>query len=94
MTLDLFPFTAYGGGIIVVPWDGALFTVSVVDPSGTATNNDISEAFKDGVLVAAEGRVDDQALRAGRPSAGRLRVEQQGAPGARAGSVQHRAACS
>ena len=58
MTLDLFPFTAYGGGIIVVPWDGALFTVSVVDPSGTATNNDISEAFKDGVLVSAEGRVE------------------------------------
>jgi porin len=57
MTLDLFPFTAYGGGIIVVPWDGALFTVSVVDPSGTASNNDISEAFKDGVLVSAEGRV-------------------------------------
>ena len=58
MTLDLFPFTAYGGGIIVVPWDGALFTVSVVDPSGTASNNDISEAFKDGVLVSAEGRVE------------------------------------
>jgi len=57
MTLDLFPFTGYGGGIVVVPWDGALFTVSVVDPSGTATNNDISEAFKDGVLVSAEGRV-------------------------------------
>jgi porin len=58
MTLDLFPFTAYGGGIIVVPWDGAVFTVSAVDPSGTASNNDISEAFKDGVLVAAEGRVE------------------------------------
>ncbi len=57
MTLDLFPFTGYGGGIIVLPWEGAQFTVSVVDPSGTATNNDISEAFKDGVLVGAEGRV-------------------------------------
>jgi porin len=57
MVLDLFPFSAYGGGIIIVPWDGALFTVSVVDPSGTATNNDISEAFSDGVLLAAEGRV-------------------------------------
>ena len=57
MTLDLFPFTAYGGGIIVLPWDGAVFTASVVDPDGTATNNDISEAFRDGVLVSAEGRV-------------------------------------
>lgn len=57
MTLDLFPFSAYGGGLIFLPWDGALFTVGVVDPSGSPTNNDISEAFRDGVLVSAEGRV-------------------------------------
>lgn len=57
MALALFPFSAYGGGIVVVPWEGAVFTASVIDPSGTPTNNDISEAFKDGVLVGAEGRV-------------------------------------
>jgi len=57
MTLDLFPFTAYGGGLVILPWDGAVFTVSVLDPSGTARDNDISDAFKDGVLVAAEGRI-------------------------------------
>lgn len=57
MTLALFPFSAYGGGIVILPWEGAVFAVSVVDPSGTPTNNDISEAFKDGVLVNAEGRV-------------------------------------
>ncbi len=57
MTLDLFPFSAYGGTIIVLPWKGATFTVGVVDPSGTPTNNDISEAFQDGVLVNAEGQV-------------------------------------
>jgi porin len=57
MTLDLFPFTAYGGGLVILPWDGAVFTVSVVDPSGTARDNDLSDAFSDGVLVAAEGRV-------------------------------------
>jgi porin len=34
-----------------------VFTVSALDPSGTATNNDIGDAFNDGVLVAAEGRV-------------------------------------
>ena len=56
-TLGLAPFTAYGGGLVILPWDGAVFTVSVIDPSGTATNNDISDAFKDGVLVSAEGRV-------------------------------------
>jgi len=57
LALALFPFSAYGGGIVILPWEGAVFTVSVIDPSGTPTNNDISEAFKDGVLVAAEGRV-------------------------------------
>jgi len=31
--------------------------VSVIDPDGTATNNDISEAFRNGVLLSAEGRV-------------------------------------
>ncbi len=29
----------------------------MIDPSGTGTNNDISEAFSDGVAVGAEGRV-------------------------------------
>ena len=53
----LAPLTAYGGGLVILPWDGAVFTVSALDPSGTATNNDLSDAFQDGVLVAAEGRV-------------------------------------
>ncbi len=57
MALDLFPFSAYGGGIIFLPWEGAEFQASAIDPSGTPTNNDISEAFDDGVLVAAQGRV-------------------------------------
>jgi porin len=57
MAAALFPLTAFGGGLIVLPWEGAVFSAAALDPDGTATNNDISEAFKDGVLVAAEGRV-------------------------------------
>ena len=57
VTLALVPFSAYGGTLIFLPWEGAQFTVAVIDPSGSATNNDISEAFKDGVLVNGEGRV-------------------------------------
>lgn len=53
----LFPVSAYGGGLVVVPWEGATFTLSVVDPRGTAANNDISEAFDNGILLAGEGRV-------------------------------------
>jgi porin len=55
--LALVPFSAYGGTLIFLPWEGAQFTVAVIDPSGSATNNDISEAFRDGVLVNGEGRV-------------------------------------
>ena len=57
LTLALVPFSAYGGSLVFLPWQGATFTVAVIDPNGTATNNDISEAFSTGVLVNAEGRV-------------------------------------
>jgi porin len=56
-TLSLAPFSAYGGGLVFIPWEGALITASLIDPSGTPTNNDISEAFRDGFAVGAEGRV-------------------------------------
>jgi porin len=55
--LALFPLTAYGGGLVILPWEGAVVTMAALDPSGTATNNDIGDAFQDGVLVTAEGRV-------------------------------------
>jgi porin len=57
MAAALFPLSAYGGGLIFLPWERAQFAVSVIDPSGTPTNNDISEAFRDGVLVGGEGRI-------------------------------------
>ena len=54
--MALFPFSAYGGSFVILPWEGAVISAGVVDPSGRPTNNDISEAFQDGVLVSAEGR--------------------------------------
>jgi porin len=56
-TLGFAPFSAYGGGLVFIPWEGATITASLIDPSGTPTNNDISEAFRDGFAVGAEGRV-------------------------------------
>ena len=53
----LAPVSAWGGGIVLVPWKDALMTVSVMDPSGTPGSNNLGEAFADGVLVGAEGRV-------------------------------------
>jgi porin len=57
MALALAPISAYGGGIVVLPWEGAVFSAMAADASGTATNNDISEAFDDGATVIATGKV-------------------------------------
>jgi len=53
----LAPISAYGGGLVLVPWKDALATVSVIDPSGTPGSNNLGKAFDDGVLVAPEARV-------------------------------------
>jgi porin len=51
------PVSAWGGGVVVVPWEGAVFTASILDPSGTPASNDLGTIFEDGVGVGAEGRV-------------------------------------
>jgi porin len=55
--LSLFPLSGYGGGLLLLPWEGVQLTATVIDPSGSPMDNDITEAFKDGVLVNAEARV-------------------------------------
>jgi porin len=57
MVLAMVPFSAYGGGVVVLPWEGAVISAMALDPSGTPTNNDISEAFDDGATVVASGQV-------------------------------------
>jgi len=51
------PISAWGGGVLVVPWDGATLTVSVMDPHGTPTDNSFDQAFEGGVTLGGEGRV-------------------------------------
>jgi len=53
----LVPSSAWGGGIVVTPWDGAIFYAGVLDPNGTPTDNGFDHAFDGGVLVSAQGRV-------------------------------------
>src|SRR5262245_53252710 len=53
----LVPISAYGGGIVAVPWDGITLSVLAIDPDGTPTNNDLTEAFRNGVMLIADGRV-------------------------------------
>jgi porin len=56
-TIGFAPWTAWGGGIVLLPWEGAIFSASVLDPNGTATDNSLKNVFGDGVAVGAEGRV-------------------------------------
>lgn len=56
-TLALVPISAYGGGIVVLPWENVILSALAIDPSGTPTNNDVSEAFDDGATVVASGKV-------------------------------------
>jgi porin len=57
MSMDLVPISAFGGGIIAIPWENVLLSALLLDPSGTPTNNDVSEAFQDGFTVVAGGKV-------------------------------------
>ena len=56
-TLVTVPISAYGGGVVVLPWEGAVLSAMVLDPDGTPTNNDISQAFDEGVTLVASGQV-------------------------------------
>lgn len=56
MTAALVPLSAYGGGVVVVPWQGAVLSALALDPSGTPTNSDVSEAFRDGVMVLGDAQ--------------------------------------
>jgi len=51
------PTSAWGGGIVLTPWDGAIFYAGVLDPNGTPTDNSLTDAFAGGALVSAQGRV-------------------------------------
>ena len=55
--LAFVPISAYGGGVVVLPWEGVVLSAMALDPSGTPTNNDISDAFNDGVTLVASGQV-------------------------------------
>jgi len=53
----LVPLSAYGGGVVVIPWEPLVLSAMAVDPNGTIMNNDISEAFDDGATVLASAKL-------------------------------------
>jgi porin len=42
MSPALVPISAYGGGVVVLPWEGLVLSVLALDPSGTPKNNDVT----------------------------------------------------
>ncbi len=58
MALDLFPFTSYGAAMVYVPWDKATLSFSVIDPQGSAENNNLTNLFQNGVVLGTEGRTE------------------------------------
>ncbi len=57
LTSALVPVSAYGGGIILVPWEGAVVSVLALDPNGKTNDNSLDHIFEDGVTLAGEARV-------------------------------------
>jgi porin len=47
----LVPLSTYGGGIVGIPWEHLVLAASAVDPDGTPTSNDLTDAFRNGVMV-------------------------------------------
>ena len=57
MSLVLAPISAYGGGVVALPFEGVVLSALALDPSGTVMNNDLTDAFDDGVMVLASAQV-------------------------------------
>src|SRR5262245_4613602 len=56
-TFVLTPLSTVGGGLVFLPFKGAIVTASLLDPSGTP-NDDFGKPFNDGFLVNAQGRFE------------------------------------
>ena len=57
MVNALSPVSALGAAIVLVPSKDAIFSLSALDPNGVPTESGFDNFFKDGVMVAGEGRV-------------------------------------
>jgi porin len=53
----LVPLSAYGGGIVALPWEGVVLSAMALDPSGTIMNDDVTDAFRDGVLMLGNAQL-------------------------------------
>jgi porin len=57
MATALVPISAYGGGVIALPWEDVIFSAMALDPRGTPDENDLDEIFDDGVTLVGSVQV-------------------------------------
>ena len=57
MAAALVPISAYGGGVIGLPWDGVVLAALTIDPDGTPTSDDLTDAFRHGVMELGTAHV-------------------------------------
>ncbi len=57
MTLVQAPFSAFGGGVIALPTEDITLSVLALGADGTATNNNVGDAFSNGAFVMGSGAV-------------------------------------
>jgi porin len=58
MAEALVPISTFGGGVAFIPSESMDFSALVVDPSGTPTDNDVSDAFSDGFMAIGAGKLN------------------------------------
>jgi porin len=55
MVLEQVPISAFGGGVLAIPREDILLSATVLDPTGTPDNDNLGNAFSQGVLVIGSG---------------------------------------
>jgi porin len=58
----LFPLSTFGASVIYVPSPDVNLSVMLLDPSGTIENDDVNDAYDDGVFAVATGEVKTNLL--------------------------------
>ena len=54
----LVPLSAFGGGVIYLPTENIALSAMVIDPSGTPTDDNLGDAFSDGVMGLVAGSLN------------------------------------
>ncbi len=69
LALALSPISALGGGFVVLPFEGAVFTAMALDADGKTDQSGFEDFFPHGATVASEFRVASSASRSARTRA-------------------------